>query len=73
MTLRGYELWEAVWWEMDPAVRDYLRRWWLANEYPKERKAVRLPRDDTRELKAQSLACLIEAYIEMRPYVGTEP
>jgi len=26
-----------------------------------------------RELNAQSLVCLIEALIEMRPYVGTEP
>lgn len=34
--------------------------------------AAREKRDETRELLAQSLACLIEAYVEMRPYVGTE-
>ena len=38
------------------------------------RKKVRqLLADEQHELRAQSLACLIEAYIEMRPYVGTEP
>jgi len=45
------------------ARRKALRKWRAV-------RRARIKRDDSRELKAQSLACLIEAYIEMAPYVA---
>ena len=46
----------------------------MAVRRAKRRKAVhQRERDEKHEAKAAATVCLIEALIEMRPYVGSEP
>jgi hypothetical protein len=68
---RGHELWLAYCHADGPVERRAAGRRWWAYEHRQERKKARqAARDEQREIKAQACACLVEAFIDMRPWVA---